>query len=77
MYFRVIGLCLVQNEICPILLNRHVIKFLLGRPVSNDFTWRTCNIENTLIERGAYYRERGGGLFQISTKNLNSLLFMN
>ena len=64
MYFRVIGLCLVQNEICPILLNRHVIKFLLGRPVSNDFTWRTCNIENTLRERGLI-RERARGLFQI------------
>ena len=74
MYFRVIGLCLVQNEICPILLNRHVIKFLLGRPVSNDFTWRTCNIENTLRERGLI---REGGLFEISTKSLNSLLFMN
>lgn len=30
---RIIGLCLLQNEICPIYLNRHVIKYLLGRKI--------------------------------------------
>lgn len=30
---RVIGLCLLQNELCPIFLNRHVIKYILGRRV--------------------------------------------
>ena len=30
---RIIGLCLLQNEICPLFLNRHVIKHLLGRGV--------------------------------------------
>ncbi len=30
---RLMGLCLLQNELCPIYLNRHVIKFLLGRKV--------------------------------------------
>ncbi|KAG8228758.1 hypothetical protein J437_LFUL008199 [Ladona fulva] len=30
---RLIGLCLLQNELCPIFLNRHVIKCILGRPV--------------------------------------------
>lgn len=30
---RIIGLCLLQNEICPLYLNRHVIKYLLGRKV--------------------------------------------
>ena len=32
-YFRVIGLCLLQNEICPLYLNRHVLKYLLGRKI--------------------------------------------
>lgn len=30
---RLIGLCLLQNELCPIFLNRHVMKYILGRPV--------------------------------------------
>ncbi|KAI1289573.1 E3 ubiquitin-protein ligase UBR5 [Halotydeus destructor] len=31
---RILGLCLLQNELCPIYLNRHVMKFVLRRPVS-------------------------------------------
>lgn len=31
--FRIIGLCLLQNEICPLYLNRHVLKCLLGRKI--------------------------------------------
>jgi len=31
--FRVIGLCLLQNDICPLYLNRHVLKYLLGRKI--------------------------------------------
>lgn len=31
---RVIGICLLQNEICPIQFNRHVIKYLLRRPIA-------------------------------------------
>lgn len=30
---RLIGICLLQNELCPLFLNRHVIKFILGRKV--------------------------------------------
>jgi E3 ubiquitin-protein ligase EDD1 len=30
---RLIGLCLLQNELCPIFLNRHVMKYILGRAV--------------------------------------------
>ncbi|XP_022827536.1 E3 ubiquitin-protein ligase UBR5 isoform X3 [Spodoptera litura] len=30
---RIIGLCLLQNELCPMFLNRHVLKYILGRPV--------------------------------------------
>lgn len=30
---RLLGLCLLQNELCPIYLNRHVLKYILGRPV--------------------------------------------
>ncbi|KAL7984136.1 hypothetical protein Chor_002706 [Crotalus horridus] len=30
---RILGLCLLQNELCPITLNRHVIKVLLGRKI--------------------------------------------
>ncbi|XP_026278748.1 E3 ubiquitin-protein ligase UBR5 [Frankliniella occidentalis] len=29
---RLLGLCLLQNELCPIFLNRHVLKAILGRP---------------------------------------------
>lgn len=31
--FRIVGLCLLQNEICPLFLNRHVLKYLLGRKI--------------------------------------------
>lgn len=31
---RVIGICLSQSEICPIQLNRHVIKYILRRPIA-------------------------------------------
>ena len=27
------GLCLLQNEICPLFFNRHVLKCILGRPL--------------------------------------------
>nr|CAD7394223.1 unnamed protein product [Timema cristinae] len=30
---RLLGLCLLQNELCPIFLNRHVMKYILGRPI--------------------------------------------
>lgn len=30
---RIIGLCLLQNELCPMFLNRHVLKYILNRPV--------------------------------------------
>lgn len=30
---RIIGLCLLQNELCPIFLNRHVIKYMLNRSI--------------------------------------------
>ena len=30
---RLMGLCLLQNELCPIALNRHVLKVILGRSV--------------------------------------------
>lgn len=30
---RLMGLCLLQNELCPIALCRHVFKYILGRPV--------------------------------------------
>lgn len=32
-YFRLIGLCLLQNELCPIFLSRHVLKSILNRPI--------------------------------------------
>ena len=31
---RVIGLCLLQNELSPMVFNRHVIKYMLGRTIS-------------------------------------------
>ncbi|KAK6633415.1 hypothetical protein RUM44_004018 [Polyplax serrata] len=30
---RLLGLCLLQNELCPIFLSRHVLKYILGRPI--------------------------------------------
>jgi E3 ubiquitin-protein ligase EDD1 len=30
---RIVGLCLLQNELCPIFFNRHVIKYILRRPI--------------------------------------------
>ncbi|KAL1449792.1 hypothetical protein WDU94_002266, partial [Cyamophila willieti] len=30
---RILGLCLLQNELCPLFLNRHVIKYILSRPI--------------------------------------------
>ncbi|CAH2068813.1 unnamed protein product, partial [Iphiclides podalirius] len=30
---RIIGLCLLQNELCPMFLNRHVLKYILARPI--------------------------------------------
>jgi E3 ubiquitin-protein ligase EDD1 len=30
---RLLGLCLLQNELCPLFLNRHVLKYMLGRPL--------------------------------------------
>ena len=30
---RLMGLCLLQNELCPLFFNRHVIKHLLSRKV--------------------------------------------
>lgn len=30
---RIIAICLLQNELCPISLSRHVIKYILNRPI--------------------------------------------
>merc|ERR1712168_80203 len=30
---RIVGLCLLQNEMCPLFLNRHVLKHILGRRI--------------------------------------------
>lgn len=32
-YFRLIGLCLLQNELFPLFLNRHVLKYILARQI--------------------------------------------
>ena len=31
---RIVGICLLQNELCPIALSRHVVKYILGRPLA-------------------------------------------
>ncbi|VDN19994.1 unnamed protein product [Dibothriocephalus latus] len=37
---RVIGLCLLTNETCPLRFNRHVLKYILGRPLCwHDFAF--------------------------------------
>lgn len=33
LFNRLIGLCLLQNELFPLFLQRHVLKYLLGRPI--------------------------------------------
>lgn len=30
---RIMAICLLQNELCPITLSRHCIKYILGRPI--------------------------------------------
>lgn len=42
LFSRILGLCLLQNELCPITLNRHVIKVLLGRKVRKMFLESFC-----------------------------------
>lgn len=32
-FFRLVGLCLLQNELFPLFLQRHVLKYILGRPI--------------------------------------------
>lgn len=32
-FFRLIGLCLLQNELLPLFLQRHVLKYILGRKI--------------------------------------------
>lgn len=41
---RILGLCLLQNELCPITLNRHVIKVLLGRKVSRKYALKKMHL---------------------------------
>ena len=37
---RIIGICLLQNELCPLPLSRHVIKYILNRPIKwHDFAF--------------------------------------
>ena len=37
---RIIGICLLQNELCPLPLARHVIKYILNRPIKwHDFAF--------------------------------------
>lgn len=31
---RIAGLCLLQNELCPLSFNRHVLKYILSRPIN-------------------------------------------
>lgn len=46
---RLIGLCLLQNELSPISFNRHVIKYILGREVSwHDLAFFDPNLYEVL-----------------------------
>ncbi|KAK6168099.1 hypothetical protein SNE40_021993 [Patella caerulea] len=53
---RIIGLCLLQNEICPLFFNRHVLKYILGRKIAwHDlafFDSVTYESLRTLVEDG-------------------------
>ncbi len=31
--YRIVALCLLQNEVCPLFFNRHVLKYILGRKI--------------------------------------------
>lgn len=45
---RVIGLCLLFNETCPLRFNRHVLKYILGRPLC----WHDFAFYNTTVYEG-------------------------
>jgi E3 ubiquitin-protein ligase EDD1 len=59
---RIIAVCLLQNELCPITLSRHVIKYILSRPVKwhdlafydpqmyESFRKMICDAERILVD---------------------------
>ena len=61
---RIIAICLLQNELCPISLSRHVIKYILDRPIRwhdlaffdsqmyESFRRMISDVERRLIDRG-------------------------
>ena len=59
---RILAVCLLQNELCPIMLSRHVIKYILSRPVKwhdlafydpqmyESFRKMICDAERILVD---------------------------
>lgn len=46
---RILGLCLLQNELCPVYLNRHVMKYILKRPIAwHDLAFFDATIYESL-----------------------------
>ena len=58
--FRLIGLCLLQNELFPLPLCRHVIKYILNRPIRwHDLAFfDSAMYEN--LRRTAFDAEKNG-----------------
>merc|ERR1719195_820552 len=64
---RLIGLCLLQNELCPLFLNRHVIKYILGRPIRfHDLAFFDPVIYESLRQL-VMDTEKGGGSTELIT----------
>ncbi len=58
--FRLIGLCLLQNELFPLPLCRHVIKYILNRPIRwHDLAFFDSTMYENL-RRTAYDAEKNG-----------------
>jgi E3 ubiquitin-protein ligase EDD1 len=60
---RLIGLCLLQNELFPLPLCRHVIKYLLNRPIRwHDLAFFDSTMYENL-RRTAFDTEKNGPLY--------------
>ncbi len=61
--FRLIGLCLLQNELFPLPLCRHVIKYILNRSIRwHDLAFFDSTMYENL-RRTAYEAEKNGSQY--------------
>ncbi|CAG0918967.1 unnamed protein product [Notodromas monacha] len=68
---RLIGLCLLQNELCPLSFNRHVLKYMLGRPIRfHDMAFYDPDVYESL--RNLMYEMRNS---ENPSENVHDLVF--